>query len=133
MQQIPRRLEKVAGIRAGQAARRIEPGVEPAVECAAVDDRTRIRGDAVDAVRTGRQQHRSRAPGEHSRGSEPPAAVLRARRFAITAAECATAIRRGLERDARTVVTPRGAWLLVALSRLFPAAMEARMAAMNET
>jgi short-subunit dehydrogenase len=69
---------------------------------------------------------------KNARG-EAPASVVRARRFAVTAAECATAIRRGLERDARTVVTPPGAWLLVALARLFPAAVEARMAAMNGT
>jgi short-subunit dehydrogenase len=62
-----------------------------------------------------------------------PAGVVRARRFAVTAAECATDIRRGLEREARTVVTPRAAWMLVAAARLFPGAVEARMAALNET
>lgn len=70
---------------------------------------------------------------KNARGGEAPAGVVRARRFAVTAAECATALRRGLERDARTVVTPPAAWLLVALARLFPAAVEARMAAMNGT
>jgi hypothetical protein len=53
--------------------------------------------------------------------------------MAITAAECALAIRRGVERDARTIVTPKLGWILVVLARLFPALMEARMAAMNET
>jgi short-subunit dehydrogenase len=69
----------------------------------------------------------------NARGGEAPPRVIRARRFATTPAQCATSIRRGLERNARTVVTPRGAWLLVALARLFPASMEARMAAMNGT
>ncbi|HUP02339.1 MAG TPA: SDR family NAD(P)-dependent oxidoreductase [Bryobacteraceae bacterium] len=62
-----------------------------------------------------------------------PEGVVRARRFAISPEACATAIRRGLERDARTVVTPRAGWLLVALSRIFPALLEARMARLNGT
>jgi short-subunit dehydrogenase len=69
---------------------------------------------------------------ENARGSVPER-VVRARRFAITPAECAADIRRGVERDARTVVSPRAAWLLVAAARLFPAAVEARMAQMNGT
>ena len=76
-------------------------------------------------VKTGFQQH--------VLGGTAPADVIRGRRFAITAEECALAIRRGLERDARTVLPPRAGWLLVALARLFPAAMEARLAAMNGT
>jgi hypothetical protein len=58
--------------------------------------------------------------------------VLESRRFAITSAECARAIRRGVERDARTVVTPGGGWLLVGLARLFPGIVEGRMAGMLE-
>jgi short-subunit dehydrogenase len=76
-------------------------------------------------VKTGFQQH-------VLAGAAPPD-VIRGRRFAITAEDCAVAIRRGLERDARTVLPPRAGWLLVALARLFPAAVEARMAAMNGT
>ena len=64
---------------------------------------------------------------------EVPPQMVKGRRFAITAAECATAIRRGVERDARTVMTPRVGWLLVALARLLPRAVEARMARMNGT
>ncbi len=74
-------------------------------------------------VKTGFQQH--------VLGGAAPAGVIRGRRFAITVEDCAVAIRRGLERDARTVLAPRAAWLLVALARLFPAAVEARMAEMN--
>jgi short-subunit dehydrogenase len=76
-------------------------------------------------VKTGFQQH--------VLGGTAPAEVIRGRRFAIAAEDCAVAIRRGLERDARTVLPPRAGWLLVALARLFPAAMEARLAQMNGT
>jgi short-subunit dehydrogenase len=64
---------------------------------------------------------------------QAPERVARARRFAITAGECAVAIRRGVERNARTVVVPATGWILVGLMRLFPGLMEARMAHMNET
>jgi len=65
-------------------------------------------------------------------GQAPPK-VLEGRRFAVTAAECAAAIRRGVERDARTVMTPPSGWLLVAAMRLFPSFVEARMAQLNGT
>ncbi|MGB7762357.1 MAG: SDR family NAD(P)-dependent oxidoreductase [Bryobacteraceae bacterium] len=64
---------------------------------------------------------------------EVPPQVVKGRRFAITAAECAADIRRGVERDARTVMSPRVGWLLVGLARLLPRAVEARMARMNGT
>ena len=62
-----------------------------------------------------------------------PEQVIRARRFAITAEECARAIRRGVEREARTVMAPASGWALVALWRLLPRLVQARMARMNET
>jgi short-subunit dehydrogenase len=65
-------------------------------------------------------------------GAAPPL-VVRARRFAITAEDCAHAIRRGVERDARTVLTPSSGWLMVALRRLLPGIVETRMAEMNQT
>ena len=64
---------------------------------------------------------------------EPPPAVVAGRRFAITAARCAADIRRGVERDARTVMSPAIGWLAVAAARLVPRAVEARMARMNGT
>jgi short-subunit dehydrogenase len=70
---------------------------------------------------------------EHACGGSPPADVLRSRRYAITAEQCAAAIRRGVERDARTVMTPRAGWVLVALARLLPSVVQARMAAMSES
>ena len=71
----------------------------------------------------------------------PWATLYSASKYAVTAlteglrmaAECARAIRRGVERDARTIMVPRAGWFLVALARLFPSLVEARMAAMNGT
>ena len=65
-------------------------------------------------------------------GQAPPK-VIEGRRFAISPADCARDIRRGVEREARTVVTPRSGWLLVAAMRLFPSVVEARMAELNGT
>jgi short-subunit dehydrogenase len=63
----------------------------------------------------------------------PPDRVLKGRStVAITPEECARAIANGVERKARTVVTPRLAWLFVAAERLFPSFIDARMADMNE-
>jgi len=94
--------------------------------------RMELHGDGVKTmlvcpgyVTTGFQQH--------VRAGQAPPAVLRGRRMAITAGECARAIRRGVERDARTIMTPRAGWILVALARLFPSLVEARMAEMNGT
>ncbi len=69
----------------------------------------------------------------HVLGGRPPERVLRGRRFSVTAEECARAIRRGLERDARTVVTPRIGWAFIALMRLFPGFLEGRLAEINQT
>lgn len=73
-------------------------------------------------VKTAFQQHTIR-------GSAPEA-VARRRYMAITAEECAKAIVRGVERDARTVLAPASGWLLVAAMRLFPSLVERRMAAL---
>jgi short-subunit dehydrogenase len=59
----------------------------------------------------------------------PPDRLLRGRKFAITPEQCAEAIARGVERDARTVVTPAYSWLYIALHRLFPAPVDALLAA----
>ena len=94
--------------------------------------RVELMGDGVRTmlvcpgyVKTGFQQN--------VRAGQAPDRVQKARRFAITPEECALAIRRGVERDARTVVTPRSGWLLVLAMRLFPSIVEARMAAINGT
>jgi hypothetical protein len=38
-----------------------------------------------------------------------------------------------MERDARTIVTPRACWILAALARVFPALVEERLAQVNGT
>jgi short-subunit dehydrogenase len=70
---------------------------------------------------------------KHARAGQAPQKVLQSRAYAITPEQCAAAIRRGVERDARTVLTPRGGWLFVLAMRLFPAFVEARMAELNGT
>ena len=69
----------------------------------------------------------------HALGTRPPDPIAKGRRFAITPEECAEAIAAGVERDARTVVVPRILWLFVALSRMFPATVESRLAAINRS
>jgi len=69
----------------------------------------------------------------HALGSRPPAPIVKGKRFAISPEACAEAVAQGVERNARTVVTPRIGWALVGLSRLFPETVESRMAAINET
>jgi short-subunit dehydrogenase len=70
---------------------------------------------------------------EHARGGPAPEAIRKARRFTITAEQCAAAIRRGVERDARTVVTPRSGWIFILAMRLFPSFVESQMAALNQS
>ena len=67
---------------------------------------------------------------QNALGGEPPSDVQRARRMAITPAQCAVDIRRGVERGARTVLSPKSGWWLVALCRLFPGESQRRMAAL---
>jgi short-subunit dehydrogenase len=76
-------------------------------------------------VKTGFQQH--------VRAGQPPERVIKGRRFAIPATQCAASIRRGVERNARTVVAPPAGWLLVVAARVFPSIVEGRLAAMNGT
>jgi len=67
----------------------------------------------------------------HATGSAPPPAVVKGRRFAVSAGECAEAIVRGIERRSRVVVTPRIGWIPVWFNRLFPAIVESRMGCTN--
>ncbi len=69
---------------------------------------------------------------ENVLGGHPPSDIQRSRRFAITPDECASVVRRGVERGARTVLAPASGWILVALCRLFPGAAQRRMAGMVE-
>lgn len=63
----------------------------------------------------------------HVLAGKPPSSVQRSRSFRITAEQCAEAIARGVERDARTVVTPRAGWLFVMMERLLPKLVDAQM------
>jgi short-subunit dehydrogenase len=69
----------------------------------------------------------------HALGGEPPPRITEGKRFAITPEDCAVAIRRGVERNARTVMAPRSGWLLVAAAALFPGFVETNLANLNGT
>lgn len=62
-------------------------------------------------------------------GEIPPALAPMRQRWAITPQQCAEAIVKGVERDARTVVTPASGWALIAAARLFPSVVERRLEA----
>ena len=67
----------------------------------------------------------------HAAGPPPPSRMMGTpnTRFTITPQQCAAAILRGVERDARFIVTPRAGWLMIAAQRLFPRFMESRLTA----
>jgi len=97
--------------------------------CALTDGlRMELKRDGVETmtvcpgyVRTGFQ--------EHALGGGPPPRIARGKQFAITPAQCAERIVRGVERGARTVMAPRANWLLVLAERLFPSQVDAQLAA----
>ncbi len=57
----------------------------------------------------------------------PPRRIAEMSRYAISADHCAEAIARGVEREARTVVTPRWGWLFIALEHLLPSVVDSRL------
>src|SRR5580692_1774090 len=67
---------------------------------------------------------------DHALGGDPPRGIARRKQFAITPEQCAESIARGVERGARTVMAPRSNWLFVLAERLFPALVDAQLAAM---
>jgi short-subunit dehydrogenase len=69
---------------------------------------------------------------DHVLGGRPPERLRSSKKFAITAEECAEAIVRGLEDEARTVTAPGIGRLLVGLYRLWPGLVEKQMDKMNE-
>jgi short-subunit dehydrogenase len=68
---------------------------------------------------------------DNAMGGDPPDRVVSARTFAITAEHCARDVVRGVERNVRTVVTPRAGWIFIALERVMPWVIDAQMAAIN--
>jgi short-subunit dehydrogenase len=63
----------------------------------------------------------------HAAGAAPPDKIVKGKRFAVSAEECARAILDGIERRRRMVVTPSLGWLLVGFHRLFPNVVESQM------
>jgi short-subunit dehydrogenase len=57
----------------------------------------------------------------------PPAVIAGAKPYAISPRKCAEAIARGVERDARTVVTPTLGWLFIWLQRVLPSLVDSRL------
>jgi short-subunit dehydrogenase len=58
--------------------------------------------------------------GQNVLYGEIPERAAGSRRFKISAEQCAEAIRGGLRKGKRTVVTPKIGWALIAFARLFP-------------
>lgn len=90
--------------------------------------RMELRGDGIHAM--------SVCPGyvstkfqDHMLMGSPPAKVRDSNWFRVRPEECAEAIARGVEKNARTVVTPRAGWAFVALERLFPGWIDRRLEA----
>jgi short-subunit dehydrogenase len=63
----------------------------------------------------------------HALVGQPPDRLLKGKKFAITPEQCAEAVARGVERNARTVVTPASGWALILAQRLLPSVVEAQM------
>jgi short-subunit dehydrogenase len=67
----------------------------------------------------------------HVLAGGPPDSMRRSRPFSITPENCAEAIARGVERNARTVVTPASGWFLIGFAGLFPGLVEGRLEKMQ--
>ena len=68
----------------------------------------------------------------HVLAGSPPDSVRRSRMFKITAEQCAEAIARGVERNARTVVTPRAGWLFILMERILPSVVDRQLERLQE-
>jgi short-subunit dehydrogenase len=68
---------------------------------------------------------------DHVLGGRPPKKIREAKAFAQSPEECAAAIVKGIERNARTVLTPVSGWALVAATRALPAVVQGRLARYN--
>lgn len=94
--------------------------------------RMELKRDGVHAM-TVCPGYVSTAFQKHVLTGAPPASVQRSRTFRITPQQCAEAIVRGVERDARTVVTPRAGWFFIMMERLLPRAVDAQMERMHRS
>ena len=64
---------------------------------------------------------------DHVLSGQPPEHVRRTKMFKITPERCALDIVKGMERGARTVVTPASGWAFVVLERLFPSWIDRKL------
>ena len=92
--------------------------------------RMELRGSGIRVVSVC-PSYVSTAFPQHALGGEIPGAVANRKRFTITAEQCAQAIVDGVEKEKRTVVTPRTGWLLIAISRLLPWPVHAALSRMR--
>jgi len=60
----------------------------------------------------------------HMISGKIPESIQRSRKFAISPAQCAESIAKGVEKDKRTVMAPKVGWLLVAAGRLLPSIVD---------
>jgi short-subunit dehydrogenase len=67
----------------------------------------------------------------HAIGGKPPAGLARYNKFTISAEDCAEAIARAVERNARTALAPRSGWVAVLASRFFPSLVDQQLARVN--
>jgi short-subunit dehydrogenase len=100
-------------------------------------------GALTDAIRIELAQDSIRAmqvcPGyvdtpfhDHAIGT-PPSAISSAKPFAISARRCAEDIARGVERDARTLVTPGfTGWFAIWAERLLPSLVDSRLSRLSK-
>jgi short-subunit dehydrogenase len=70
---------------------------------------------------------------DHALAGRPPDSLWRGKRFAATPEQVAEAVARGVERNARTVMTPAIGWVAIVAKRLFPTLVEAQMKRINES
>ena len=63
----------------------------------------------------------------HMLGGNIPLSIQRSKKFTITPAQCAADIVKGVEKEKRTVMTPKVGWLMVGIARLFPSLVDSRL------
>jgi short-subunit dehydrogenase len=66
-------------------------------------------------------------------GGPAPKSLRERKQYAISPQRCASDIVRGVEREARTVMSPASGWLAILACRMFPGIAERQMARMNRT
>lgn len=88
--------------------------------------RMELRRDGIHTI-TVCPGYVSTAFQDHVLSGQPPEHVRRTKMFKITPERCARDIVNGMERRARTIVTPASGWAFVILERLFPNWIDRRL------